>query len=166
LEQSYAQAKMAKSHIEGQQRQSKGRQAGIKKRIKELQKEARMVWIELRQKRREIVQENKQTNDHERPVRGDLQDESDLPPYKRNLISTSVVGLSSAADETQRSNGNGISLPLAFRRRVDRESIAKSKEIIRQVAIEEGGLVEEDNVDDDELLQEEEDIPGFELSFR
>lgn len=163
MEQSYAQAKIAKAHIEGQQRQSKGRQASLKGHIKGLQGESRLVWLELRQKRREIVEENRgqEESSPNQITKGNNLDA--LPPYKRNLLSSSLVGLT---DGSQGSGGDPISLPRAFQRRVDRESMEKSKEIIRQVAIEVGGLVDEDKVEGDEYIRDEEDLPGFELSFQ
>lgn len=170
MEQSYGQAKIAKAHIESQQRQSKNRQKSVKERIKKLQVEARQVWLELRQMRREIVAQNS-IQDNEEQVnegngRGTLTTDTDsLPPYKRNLLSSSAVVL----DQPSSSRGvvdDTVTLPRAFRRRVDRESISRSKEIVRQVAIEVGGWIEDDNVEDDEFIREEEDLPGFELSFR
>ncbi|UZJ54842.1 hypothetical protein CBS101457_004162 [Exobasidium rhododendri] len=164
LEQSYAQSKAGKAHIENQIRLSKGRQASLKRNIKELQREARGVWLELRQKRREIVEINKEKEGSNGVKASSADSDSLLPPYKRSLISSSSV--LAFESKGQGIIGNDVSLPRAFRRRVDRESMEQSRLIVRRVAIEVGGMVEEDRVADDEILREEEDLPGFELSFR
>jgi hypothetical protein len=76
------------------------------------------------------------------------------------------VAFQAPAASSSNNRSHAVSLPREFRRRVDKESIIKSKEIVRGAAIEVGGIIEEDNLADDELIQEEEDLPGFELNFR
>ena len=82
-----------------------------------------------------------------------------LPPYKRNLFSSSTVGVS------QKDRNDAIPLPPAFRKKVDHESMTRSRVIVRRVAIEVGGTVDDDNVEDHERISLDEDIPGIELTF-
>lgn len=147
--------------MEGQQRCSKDRQASLKRRIKEMQKEAKDAWLILRSKRREIVDKHRKIHgeeDSEKLQTLDVGDTISLPPYKSNLVSSSTLGL-----QVKRQN-DAIFLPLAFRRRVDKESMARSKVVVRQVAVEIGGWIDDDNVEDHEFIRKE-DLPGTELLF-
>lgn len=157
LEQSYGEGKAVKAHIEGQQQLSRQRQAHLKKHIKQLRGEAREVWLELRKKRREVVEDYRKDHGEENQM-PTADDAVSLPPYKKNLVSKSVIGL-------QQRDRDAIVLPVAFRRRVEKEGMARSKVIVRQVAIEVGGTIEEDKVEDHERTVGEEDIPGIELTF-
>ena len=161
LEQSYAQAKIAKAHIENQQRQSKGRQDSIRRRIKVIGEEARLAWLRLRSKRREIIEQNCSSAGQMQQTTGGV-GQDDLPPYRRNLLSSSLVG-------PPLTDGDGpIALPPAFRRRVDRQSMANSKAIVLEVAVEVGGLVDDDYDarENEQSADVDEDPPGLELSFR
>jgi hypothetical protein len=160
LESSYSEAKISKAHIEGQQHLSRQRQASLRKHIKELRQEARSVWLELRKKRREIVEEYRRTHVQERSKTTTGVDALSLPPYKRNLMSSSTVVL-----QQNNPRGDTIPLPLAFRKKADHESMARSRIIVRQVAIEVGGTIEDDKVQDHERISLDEDIPGIELTF-
>lgn len=155
--------------MEGQQRCSKDRQASLKRRIKEMQGQAKDAWIELRNKRREIVEEYRRDSE-EKGIDDKLQilnlggrgggGMEALPLYKSNLLSSSTIGL-----QVKDRNDCPIFLPLAFRRRVDKESMARSKVVVRQVAVEVGGWTDDDDVKEYEFVREEEDLPGTELSF-
>lgn len=121
--------------------------------------------MQLRESRRHIVEAFKQecqSNDQGNTTLAiEHQEEDNLPPYKRNLISASVVGLSASQEK-----GQIIHLPDAFRRRIDKDSIARSKAIVIQVAVQVGGVLEEDERHDgEEETSGEEDLPGFHLAF-
>lgn len=161
LESSYSEAKISKAHIEGQQHLSRQRQASLRKHIKELRQESKNVWLELRKKRREIVEEYKRLHGEELSMTRKPDDALSLPPYKRNLLSSSVIGF----EQTNNRGGDAIPLPPAFRKKVDHDSMARSRVIVRQVAIEVGGTIEDDKVEDHERITHDEEIPGIELTF-
>lgn len=218
LESSYAQSKIVKSHIEKEREKSVKRQKKIKEQIYALQGQARSVWLELRQMRRNIIEVIRQNEDeplssidtvpravdllgrsegaaNERPFNPSIPPSAEAsarpsmsgsffpPPYRRELASQSSLGiqfppltttdsgtladLASSNDWEAREQHRLISLPRAFRRVIDRESIKKSKEIVTRIAVEVGGLAEDDDITALGHIETpfEEDIPGFHLAF-
>lgn len=105
------------------------------------------------------------------------------PPYRRELASQSSLGIqfppltttdsgtladfASSTDWEAREQHRLITLPRAFRRVIDRESIKRSKEIATRIAVEVGGFDEDDDVNAIGTIETpgEEDLPGFHLAF-
>lgn len=59
-----------------------------------------------------------------------------------------------------------LALPAALRASIDSESNVRARELVRDVSIRVGGVVDDDNVDQHALADlDEEDVPGFHLAF-
>lgn len=224
LETSYAQGKAVKARIEKEREKSIRRQKKLREQIDGLQGQARSVWLELRQVRRNIIEVIRQnegeplssvdtvpraadllanndsmsmqrtSNDRtfnpsippsaEASARPSMTGSLFPPPYRRELASQSSLGiqfppltttdsgtladLASSTDWEAREQHRLISLPRAFRRVIDRESIKRSKDIVIRIAVEVGGLTEEDDILAIGHIDTpiEEDLPGFHLAFK
>lgn len=216
LEASYAESKIAQSHIEKELQKGKARQKKLKEHIGSLETEARSVWLTLRTTRRSIIDdvrtgeladnadqtvdiaeaiggssaalESERAFDPSVPPSAEVSQRPSLssslpPPYRRELASQSSLGIafppldstpsgtlaSFAAphDWHAREQHRLLALPHAFRHLIDRESIARSRALVTRVAVEVGGVLDDDDLEAVGQIDTpaEEDLPGLHLVF-
>lgn len=156
LEQTYAQARVVKMHIEQELRTSQTRERHCKERSRDEIAERRATWLDLRQTRRAIVSQLAGTcaglsiNSPPRP-----------PDYQRR----------DKGKETSEDCDFVPEVPRAFMRRVDREAKDASRDIFGKICLEVGGVLDDDGLTEEELAEaaaekrKYDDIPGWDLSY-
>jgi hypothetical protein len=218
LEASYARGKAVRSHIHAERHVCIRRQSMLKERVKEMQNEAALTWLQLRTLRRNIIETISPVDrvvlaesgdgrvgggTNEQAVRMNIAPHATRvlrveegvpsqrssmsanlpPPYRREFASQSSLGvvfpptastpsgtladMAAQSDWEAREQHRLLTLPNAFKRQIDRESIAKSRVIITRIAMEVGGVVDEDDVEAVGPIEAdyEDDPPGFHLAF-